>query len=99
MKLAAVYDIVGVRMGVLRLLLLLLTHALELVLELRLVVAVGDAEVEIGVILLEEDVGRDGRTNGKHGGGAIRALHDPSGRSLSFDGGGVEVTIGSHCEQ
>ena len=52
MKLAAVYDIVGVRMGVLRLLLLLLTHALELVLELRLVVAVGNVEVEIRVILL-----------------------------------------------
>ena len=52
MKLAAVYDIVGVRMGVLRLVLLLLTHALELVLELRLVVAVGNVEVEIRVILL-----------------------------------------------
>ena len=86
MKLAAVYDIVGVRMGVLRLVLLLLTHALELVLELRLVVAVGDAEVEIGVILLEEDVGRDGRTNGKHSGGAIGTLHDPPTRSSNGEG-------------
>ena len=49
----------------------LLTHALELVLELRLVVAVGDVEVEIGVILLEEDVERHGCTEGKHGGRAI----------------------------
>ena len=84
-------------MWLLIILLLLLTHARELVLELRLVVAIRDVEVEIGVILLEEDVVRDGRTNGKHCGGPIRALHDPSG--WSFDGGGsvgVEVTIGSH---
>ena len=59
-------------MGVLRLLLLLLlTHALELLLEVRLVVAVGNVEVEIGIILLEEDIGWDGCTKGKHGGGAI----------------------------
>ena len=86
MKLAAVYDIVGVRMGVLRLVLLLLTHALELVLELRLVVALRDIEVEIGVILLEEDVGWDGRTNGKHGGRVIGALHDPPSRSSNGEG-------------
>ena len=95
MKLAAVYDIVGVRMGVLRLLLLLLTHALELVLELRLVVAIRDVEVEIGVILLEEDVVRDGRTNGKHCGGAIRALHDPhSTVSMDVMGGLSRCHIG-----
>ena len=79
----------------------LLTHALELVLELCLVVAFGDVEVEIGVILLEEDVGRDGRAKGKHSGGAIRTLHNPSRPSLHGGSVGVVkvVVMGSHCEE
>ena len=75
----------------------LLTHALELVLELCLVVAFGDVEVEIGVILLEEDVGRDGRTDGEHGGRAIRTLHDPPSMSSKGRGVVVQIVIGSHC--
>ena len=69
--------------------LLLLTHALEFVLELCLVVAVGDAEVEIGIILLEEDIGRDGGANGQHGGGAVRTWHNPPSNVLMDVMGGM----------
>lgn len=52
-----------------------LTHALELVFEVRLVVAVGDVEVEVRVVLLVEHVGRDSSAHGQHSGRTVGSLH------------------------
>ena len=54
-------------------------------LELALVVAAGDAEVEIGIVLLEEDIGRDGGANGQHSRGAVGTWHNPPPTSVLMD--------------
>lgn len=53
------------------------TDTLELVLEGSEVVAVGDAEVEVGELLLGNAVGRVGGADGEHGGEPVGALRPP----------------------
>lgn len=50
------------------------THALELLLEVSHVFAVGNAEVVVGIIRLRDAVGGRGSAEGENGGGAMGAL-------------------------
>lgn len=56
---------------------IMLTDSPELVLELRQVLALGDAEVEVGVLILRHARLRVRRADGEHGGRAIGALRTP----------------------
>lgn len=56
-----------------------LTHALELLLELRLVLAVGDPKVVIRICALVHCVGGSGRSDGHDGGRALSPLGLPDG--------------------
>jgi hypothetical protein len=56
---------------------MVLTHPLELLLEVGEVVALGDPEVVVRVVGLVHAVGRRRRPDGQHGGRARRALRLP----------------------
>lgn len=56
-----------------------LTHALELLLELRLVLAVGDPKVVVRIRALVHCVGGRGRSDGHDGGWALSPLGLPDG--------------------
>ena len=55
----------------------MLTHSFELLFELRLVLAVGNAEVVVGIVVLEDDIGGSGSADGEHSCGAFGPLSSP----------------------
>ena len=68
------------------------TYSLHFVLERGEVVALGDAEVPVGVLVLVQAVRRVGRADGQHGRSAAGALPAP-GRLLQDAG---NTRCGSH---